>query len=63
MLESGEIRLQSAQKNLRRKLQLFSTTGSVALWSETKLQNHNATVLQLISFMFHFAKLQRQRAY
>jgi hypothetical protein len=37
MLESGEIRLQSAQKNLRRKLQLFSTTGSVALWSETKL--------------------------
>jgi predicted ATP-dependent endonuclease of OLD family len=38
MLESGEIRLKSAQKNLRRKLQLFSTTGSVALWSETKLK-------------------------
>jgi hypothetical protein len=37
MLESGEIHLKSAQKkNLRRKLQLFSTTGSVALWSEAK---------------------------
>jgi hypothetical protein len=36
MLESGEIRPQSAKKILRRKLQLFSTTGSVALWSETK---------------------------
>jgi hypothetical protein len=36
ILESGEIRRQCAQKNLRRKLQLFSTTGSVALRSETK---------------------------
>ena len=34
-------------ENLRRKLQLFCITGSVALWSETKILNHNATVLQL----------------
>jgi hypothetical protein len=31
MLESGENHPQSAQKNLRRKLQLFCTTRSVAL--------------------------------
>jgi hypothetical protein len=33
MLENREIHPGSAQKNLRRKLQLFSTT----LWSETKI--------------------------
>jgi hypothetical protein len=37
MLESGEIRPQSAQKILRRKLQLFCTIGSVALWSDTEI--------------------------
>jgi hypothetical protein len=31
-----------------RKLQHFCITRSVALWSETILQNHNATVLQLV---------------
>jgi hypothetical protein len=29
------------------KLQFFCVTGSVALWSKTKIQNHNATILQL----------------
>jgi hypothetical protein len=42
MLGSGEkyvlkVRQKKKKKNLRRKLQLFSTTGSVALWSQTKL--------------------------
>jgi hypothetical protein len=35
--ESGEISLQSAQKNLRRELQLFCITGSVVLWSDTEI--------------------------
>jgi hypothetical protein len=47
MSESRDIHSKSLQKDLRRKLQIFCITGSVALWSETEIQNHNATVLQL----------------
>jgi hypothetical protein len=35
------------KKYLRRQFQLFCTTGSVALWSKTKIEDHNATVLLL----------------
>jgi hypothetical protein len=38
MLESGEIHPLSVQKNLHRKLQLFCTTGAVALWSKIKIK-------------------------
>jgi hypothetical protein len=35
--ESEEMHPQSAQKIMHRKLQLFCVTGSVALWSKTKI--------------------------